>query len=59
MLTCVQGAVELQETWLEKLQRWEEALEAYELRQLEHPEDAQCKLDRMRCLDSLGDWVCS
>ena len=30
-------AIELKESWYEKLQRWEDALEAYERRQLEDP----------------------
>eukprot|EP00457_Paulinella_chromatophora_P000061 gb/GEZN01000061.1/.p1 GENE.gb/GEZN01000061.1/~~gb/GEZN01000061.1/.p1 ORF type:complete len:2707 (+),score=463.21 gb/GEZN01000061.1/:107-8227(+) len=49
-------SVELQESWYEKLQRWEDALEAYERRQLEFPQDAEATLGRMRCLKALGEW---
>ena len=48
----------VRESWYEKLQRWEEALEAYEQRALDS--DGQQLTDvtvgRMRCLKQLGDW---
>jgi phosphatidylinositol kinase/protein kinase (PI-3 family) len=40
----------------EKLQRWEDALEAYERKQLEQPSSADLALGRMRCLRALGEW---
>jgi len=49
-------SVELKESWYEKLQRWEDALEAYERKQLEVPNSVECALGRMRCLRSLGEW---
>ena len=49
-------AVELKESWYEKLQRWEDALEAYERRQLEDPTSVPVTLGRMRCLRALGEW---
>jgi FKBP12-rapamycin complex-associated protein len=49
-------SVELKESWYEKLERWEDALEAYERKQLEEPTNADCTLGRMRCLRSLGEW---
>jgi FKBP12-rapamycin complex-associated protein len=49
-------AIELKESWYEKLQRWEDALEAYERRQLEDPASIPVTLGRMRCLRALGEW---
>lgn len=48
--------LELKENWYEKLQRWEEALEAHERKQLEFPDNIGGSLGRMRCLQALGDW---
>lgn len=47
---------ELKEAWYERLQRWEDALAAYERKQLEHPDDLELTIYRMRCLHSLGEW---
>lgn len=47
---------ELKEAWYERLQRWEDALAAYERKQLENPEDLGLTIKRMRCLHSLGEW---
>ncbi len=46
----------LQESWFEKLGRWEDAVEAYELKQLENPSSVALTLGRMRCVRALGDW---
>lgn len=50
--------VSLKETWFEKLQRWEEALQAYHAR--EEAEGANVGFDvvmgKMRCLHALGEW---
>jgi len=51
-----QHQIELQESWYEKLQRWEDALEAYERKQLDNPLDPDAALGRMRCLRALGQW---
>ncbi|TPX38402.1 hypothetical protein SeMB42_g06762 [Synchytrium endobioticum] len=48
--------VELKESWYEKLQRWEDALAAYERKQLEDPLSVEATLGRMRCLHALGEW---
>jgi FKBP12-rapamycin complex-associated protein len=50
------NSLELKETWYEKLQRWQEALEAYERKQLECPGATDATLGRMRCLQALGQW---
>ena len=50
------GAVMIAESWYEKLQRWEDALEAYERRQLEQPNNTDLTLGRIRCLRALGEW---
>ena len=46
----------IKETWFAKLQRWEAALEAYERKQLETPEDFSLSLGRLRCINALGDY---
>lgn len=50
--------VELKETWYEKLQRWEEALEAYQRREEHEGENAgfDVVMGKMRCLHALGEW---
>eukprot|EP00742_Colponemidia_sp_Colp-10_P007030 GILJ01007544.1.p1 GENE.GILJ01007544.1~~GILJ01007544.1.p1 ORF type:complete len:2402 (-),score=355.14 GILJ01007544.1:281-6541(-) len=47
---------ELKESWYEKLHRWEDALEAYERKQLEDPLLMELTLGRMRCLHALGEY---
>jgi len=51
----VQGSG-LKEVWYEKLQRWDEALQAYEKRQKLEPLSLEVTLGRMRCLHALGEW---
>ncbi|ORX99768.1 PtdIns-3-kinase tor2 [Basidiobolus meristosporus CBS 931.73] len=46
----------LKESWYEKLQRWEDALAAYEKKQLEDPNSFDITMGRMRCLHALGEW---
>ncbi|KAI6886965.1 TOR1 phosphatidylinositol 3-kinase, partial [Hortaea werneckii] len=50
--------VDLKETWFEKLQRWEEALMAYQKREKEEGENAgfEVIMGKMRCLHALGEW---
>ncbi len=48
--------VELKESWYEKLQRWEDALSAYERRQVEDPTNVHVTMGKMRCLHALGEW---
>jgi FKBP12-rapamycin complex-associated protein len=48
--------LELKETWYERLQRWEDALAAYERKQQEDPSSFEITLGRMRCLQALGEW---
>ncbi|OZJ02458.1 hypothetical protein BZG36_04099 [Bifiguratus adelaidae] len=48
--------IELKETWYEKLHRYQEALVAYERKQIESPNDSRIMLGRMRCLHALGEW---
>ena len=49
-------SIELKESWYEKLERWEDALETYERKQLGHPHSTELTLGRLRCLRALGDW---
>ncbi|GHJ88255.1 hypothetical protein NliqN6_4657 [Naganishia liquefaciens] len=44
------------ETWYEKLNRWDQALEAYNRREEEDPEDSDIVLGKLRCLHALGHW---
>jgi len=48
--------VPLKETWFEKLQRWEEALKAYQRREAEDPTSFEVTMGKMRCLHALGEW---
>jgi FKBP12-rapamycin complex-associated protein len=48
--------VELKETWFEKLQKWEEALNSYQKREKEEPGSFEITMGKMRCLHALGEW---
>ncbi|KAG0362437.1 phosphatidylinositol kinase- protein kinase tor1 [Gamsiella multidivaricata] len=48
--------IELKESWYERLHRWEDALAAYNKKQVESPDDLLLTLKRMRCLHALGEW---
>lgn len=48
--------VTLKETWFEKLQRWEEALHAYQRRENEGAQSLDVTMGKMRCLHALGEW---
>lgn len=48
--------IELKESWYERLQRWEDALAAYDKKQLEQPENLEWTVKRMKCLHNLGEW---
>lgn len=52
--------IQLRETWFEKLERWEEALQFYDKREKEVPADQVVPIDivmgKMRCLHALGEW---
>ncbi|KAK4695205.1 serine/threonine-protein kinase mTOR, partial [Lecanoromycetidae sp. Uapishka_2] len=50
---------ELKETWFEKLERWDEALAAYQRREREFKGDQtpfDITMGKMRCLHALGEW---
>lgn len=47
--------LKLKETWYEKLQRWDDALEAYNRRDKEH-DSMEVTMGKMRCLHALGEW---
>ncbi|KAF9116461.1 phosphatidylinositol kinase- protein kinase tor1 [Mortierella sp. AM989] len=59
MLTYAQRHhdIELKESWYERLHRWEDALSAYDKKQIENPDDLVLTLGRMRCLHALGEWT--
>ena len=48
--------IELKETWFEKLQRWDEALQAYQKREKEDSESIEITMGKMRCFHALGEW---
>ncbi|GMM52375.1 phosphatidylinositol kinase-related protein kinase [Starmerella bacillaris] len=48
--------LQLKESWYEKLQRWEEALAAYSVRERLEPENSEVFLGKMRSLHALGEW---
>lgn len=48
---------ELKETWFEKLERWDEALAAYQRREREGTGNSlETTMGKMRCLHALGEW---
>lgn len=53
-------AIQLRETWFEKLEKWEEALEFYRNREKEVREDepvpVEVVMGKMRCLHALSEW---
>ena len=48
--------ITVHESWYEKLQQWDKALELYERKRLEDPDNINLTLGTMRCLNALGDW---
>ncbi|KAK0707622.1 phosphatidylinositol 3-kinase-like protein [Lasiosphaeris hirsuta] len=52
--------IQLRESWFEKLERWDEALNFYSQREKELPEDMATPVDivmgKMRCYHALGEW---
>ncbi|CUM64043.1 uncharacterized protein PRCAT00001631001 [Priceomyces carsonii] len=48
--------LQLKETWYEKLQRWDDALRAYNEREKHEPDNMEITMGKMRCLHALGEW---
>ncbi|CUS21363.1 LAQU0S03e00848g1_1 [Lachancea quebecensis] len=48
--------LQLKETWYEKLQRWEDALNAYNQRELAGEDSIEVRMGKMRSLHALGEW---
>ncbi|XP_027052994.1 serine/threonine-protein kinase mTOR [Pocillopora verrucosa] len=48
--------VKIKERWYEKLHDWEQALEAYNKKLIQNPDEINLSLGRMRCLEALGEW---
>ncbi|CAI5758005.1 unnamed protein product [Candida verbasci] len=48
--------LQLKETWYEKLQRWDDALKAYNEREKLEPDNIDITMGKMRCLHALGEW---
>lgn len=51
----VHGIV-LKESWYEKLQRWDEALKAYETKWQDDPDSYEAIFGILRCRHALGEW---
>ncbi|KAI9320096.1 armadillo-type protein [Dichotomocladium elegans] len=58
ILTFAQDSLKLERkvSWLEKLHRYQDALEAYEEQQRQNPNSMEITMGRMRCLHALGEW---
>lgn len=58
ILTFAQDSLKLERkvSWLEKLHRYQDALDAYEAQQRENPNSMEITMGRMRCLHALGEW---
>ena len=50
------AGVQMQESWLAKLGSWSEALQMYEGKLDENPDDVRAILGCMRCLDARAEW---
>lgn len=48
--------LQLKEMWNEKLQRWDDALRAYNERAKLEPDNMEVVMGKMRCLHALGEW---
>ncbi|VEU23256.1 DEKNAAC104384 [Brettanomyces naardenensis] len=48
--------LQLKETWYEKLQRWDDALAAYNEREKEGSGSPDVTMGKMRCFHALGEW---
>uniref|UniRef100_T1ISC3 Serine/threonine-protein kinase TOR n=1 Tax=Strigamia maritima TaxID=126957 RepID=T1ISC3_STRMM len=48
--------LKIQERWYEKLHDWESALQAYQQKLEQSPDDMELLLGQMRCLEALGEW---
>ena len=57
-LVCAQRSydIRLEESWYEKLQRWDDALAAYQTKWHQDPESFDSLLGILRCWHALGDW---
>lgn len=42
--------------WYEKLHNWNQALDIYNKKLETEPQDTECRLGQLRCLEALGDW---
>ncbi|ETV93394.1 hypothetical protein, variant 2 [Aphanomyces invadans] len=50
------SVIQVKESWFEKLQDWENALELYNVKLVESPHDLDACTGKMRCLEALGEW---
>ena len=55
-LICRLWFQKIQQRWFEKMHDWEKALQAYEIKHIETPDDVELLLGRMRCMEALGEW---
>eukprot|EP00095_Tigriopus_kingsejongensis_P005635 maker-scaffold420_size176246-snap-gene-0.24 protein:Tk05635 transcript:maker-scaffold420_size176246-snap-gene-0.24-mRNA-1 annotation:"target of rapamycin" len=52
----LEGNLQVQERWHEKLHDWEKALKVYQEKSQQSPNDPELIAGRMRCLEALGEW---
>ncbi|CAK4646180.1 unnamed protein product, partial [Aphanomyces euteiches] len=50
------NVIQVKESWYEKLQDWSNALELYDKKLIETPNDLEACTGKMRCLEALGEW---
>lgn len=50
------GTIQVEESWFEKLGRWDEALQSYQDRLALEPSNPQLLLGQLRCFKALGEW---
>lgn len=48
--------IELDESWMERLQRWDRALVMYEDKLKQDPDNINAVMGKLRCLKALGEW---
>ncbi|RHY65049.1 hypothetical protein DYB34_010378, partial [Aphanomyces astaci] len=50
------SVIHVKESWFEKLQDWDNALDLYNVKLQETPNDMDACTGKMRCLEALGEW---
>ena len=56
MVTATPSHTQVKISWLEKLGRWQDALQVYERTKLTEPRAPEYGVGQMRCLSALSEW---